>query len=203
MGCIMEKSIFIIFIIIFAVIVPQTHASCLIYYKPELKGKVIETETKAPIEGRVVSVYYEVEYYNISGGGSRSINTRETLTDENGEFVIPSYMTLISPFNTSDMLGMIIYKPGYGSFPNNTGMCVGDQEYYFSSEMQGIQSECIVDKIPYKFTYGVIEMPKLKTRQQRLSAMPSSPMLTGIKEFPLLFKLINEENRRLGLREVN
>jgi hypothetical protein len=173
------------------------HASWLIYHKPEFKGKVIDMETKAPIEGAAVSVYYKVQYYDIGGGGTRVIHITETLTDENGEFVIPSYTSLMLPFNTSAGAGLIIYKPGYGGYPCKS------PESYFPAKKFGTPGECLHSGVKQKFTYGILEVHKLTTKYDRLRAIPSSqPAGFGAKEFQLLYKLINEENRRFGLGEV-
>jgi hypothetical protein len=196
--CVMKKTIFIIFMILFWTFVPRSYASWMFYNKPEYKGKVIDAETKEPVEGVVVSVYYKTNTYNIAGGGTRVIHTKETLTDVNGEFVIPSYTTIFSPFTTSDAAGFIIYKPGYGGYPSVIDLCK-NPELYFSVEMLGIQGECMSGGISYKFVYGLIELPKLITRDQRLRAMPSHPSECDSKDFPLLYRLINEENQRLGL----
>lgn len=194
----MKKIISMGVMIFFGFMAAPSHASWLIYHKPEFKGRVIDAETKAPIEGAAVSVYYEVQYYDIGGGGSRVIHTKETLTDENGEFVIPSYTTLMLPFNTSDDADLIIYKPGYG-YPY---LCESP-ESYFPAKKFGSPGECLRSGMKQRFRYGVVELPILSTQYDRLRAIPSTPTGTGAEEFPLLYKLINEENRRFGLGEVN
>jgi hypothetical protein len=182
-------------------IASQSQAGWLIYHKPEYKGKIIDKETKEPIEGVVVAVYYEVSYYNIAGGGTRIINTRETLTDKNGDFVIPSYTTLMLPFNTSDEAGFIIYKPGYGGYPSGVGICKNPEEY-FSTDYWGQQSDCFSAGAWIKFTYGVFELPKLKTREERLEAMRIEPSNCDSEDLPLLYQLINEERKRFGMGEL-
>jgi hypothetical protein len=185
-------------------IASKSQASWLSYHKPEYKGKIIDAETKEPIEGVVVSFYYMTNTYNLGGGSTRVIHTKEILTDAKGEFVIPSYTTVISPFTTSDAAECIIYKPGYASYPNGVHFCGYGPELYFSNEKAGLQAECknFGNFKPYTYVYGLVELPKVKTRQERLRAMPSTPLVTGSKEFPLLYKLINEEHKSLGLREV-
>src|SRR3989338_7708901 len=92
----------------------RSFAGWLIYHKPEFKGKVIDAETKEPIEGAVVVVVYN-KHTLISGpGGGHSsvIKVKETLTDKKGEFYFPSYTTLIQPNSIEDNAEFIIYKPG-------------------------------------------------------------------------------------------
>lgn len=50
--------------------------------------------------------------------------------------------------------------------------------------------------------YIIIELAKLKTKEERLRAIPSGPTDIGEDKLPLLYKLINEENRHFGLGEV-
>ncbi|MBW1783628.1 MAG: hypothetical protein JRL30_23170 [Deltaproteobacteria bacterium] len=94
-------------------------AGWIIFHKPGFKGKVIDAETKAPIEGAVVVVVYYKHVYNIAGGRSSVVKVKEMLTDKNGMFSFPSYTTLIHPFSTESDTAFIIYKPGYGSFPSD------------------------------------------------------------------------------------
>src|SRR3989338_11661307 len=88
------------------------------YHKPAFKGKVIDAATKEPIEGAVVVVVYSKTAIGIAESYSVTINVRETLTDKNGEFYIPSYTTIIQPLSWEEWASFIIFKPGYGSFPN-------------------------------------------------------------------------------------
>jgi hypothetical protein len=196
----MKKIISMGLMIFLGLMAAPSHASWLIYHKPEFKGKVIDSETRAPIEAAAVSVYYKVLYYDIGGGGTRVIHTKETLTDENGEFFIPSYTTLMLPFNTSDDVGFIIYKPGYAGYPY---LCGESPESYFPAKKFGSPGECPRADVKQKFIYGIMETPKLSSKHERLRAIPSRPTCCGAEEFPFLYKLINEERRRFGLGEVN
>ena len=97
---IMNKML-IFFILLFILISDYTlsYAGWLIYHKPAFKGKVIDAETKEPIEGAVVVVVYK-KHSLISGPGggySSVIKVKEILTDKNGEFYFPSYTTVIQP----------------------------------------------------------------------------------------------------------
>ena len=91
----------------------------IIYHKPAFKGRVIDAETKEPIKGAVVvAVYYE-GIFGFAEGITRFLDIQETLTKSNGEFYIPSYTTLtLNPLSIgSDFEINIIFKPGYGSYP--------------------------------------------------------------------------------------
>jgi hypothetical protein len=193
-----RKIFFIMLAAYFSLMVSESHAGWLIYHKPEYKGRVIDAETKEPIEGAVVAVYYMKD--NL-GGVSYIIHTKEALTDQNGEFVIPSYTTLIAPYSIEYDAKFIIYKPGYAPYPSMT-LIKSDAELFFLEEKAGEKGLSRWTGKEIQFTYGILELPPLKTARQRIDAIPSRP--TGecrSKEFPLLYKLINEEHRRFGMED--
>ena len=178
-------------------------AGWLIYYKPAFKGKVIDAESKEPIEGAVVVVLYTKHVYGPSGGYGSVIKIREILTDKKGEFSFPSYTTVIHPISREDFADFIVYKPGYGNFPNSqvSPPTFVDWEKFFSEDYGTTK---IVRKRSKSatVTFGVVELPRLTTRKERLRAIPAAPTDFGLKELPLLFKALNEETKRFGLGEV-
>lgn len=52
-----------------------------------------------------------------------------------------------------------------------------------------------------KADYKVIGLRKAKTREERLRAQPTPPSI-NIDELPILYKLINEENKGFGLKPI-
>ena len=182
-----------------------------IYHKPSYMGKVIDSETKEPIEGAVaVAMYYKYPIISGPGGGSASIiHIKEALTDKNGKFCILSYTTVIQPLSTEDQTEFIIYKPGYGKFPHERvsppkPMSSPAIERFFWKESFGKQGEIILNFGPLKKgygIYGVVELPPLKTRKERLRAVPSPPT-DKIKDTPLLYKAINEEYKGFNLEPI-
>lgn len=191
------------------------------YHKPAFQGKVIDAETKEPIDGAVVVVIYK-KYPIISGpgGGSQSImDIKETLTNAKGEFNFPSYTTIIQPFSIEGSADFIIFKPGYGSFPDGRvsppkmwlhDVPPGNSRYwdrnlsfeeFFSGEVGRVKelwaSEPwgMDEKQPQKtnLAMGVVELPKLKTREEMERRMLGFPTDFGPKELPLLYKAYEEE----------
>ncbi len=194
----------------------KSQAGWLIYGKPEFKGKVIDAETKEPIEGAVIVAVYSKKAIRIAPESvSITIDVKETLTNKEGNFLIPSYTTIIDPFAWSKEVNFIIFKPGYGSFPDwrirpprGMGMEI-TFEKFFSGEV-GVEKEVWVTTDPWKIgaeskkekvAFGVVELPKLKTRDERRKA--SRVGVTGYrsKDLPLLYKTLNEEQRYLGMPE--
>jgi hypothetical protein len=57
-------------------------------YGATFKGKVIDADTKEPIEGAVVVASWLEERADIAGSTSELKDVKETLTDKNGEWMI-------------------------------------------------------------------------------------------------------------------
>jgi len=213
------KKVLIIFLIFF--IVPllvnlfsfKKFSGFLLFHKPAFRGKVIDAETKEPIESAVVVAVYQKYFYGIGTGGYSSVvNVKETLTDENGKFFFSSYSTIILPFSKEYYATFIIYKPGYGRLPHNrihslSRVSRETGEKYFFAENFGKKGKVRVFEYRKRnslreVTFGIVERMPLKTRKERLRAIPGGPTDIRSKELPLLFKAMNEENRRFGLGEV-
>jgi hypothetical protein len=209
----MKKALVIMLLAYFSVILtpPWVDAGWLVYRKPEFKGKVIEAASREPIKGAVVvAMYYSAPILTGPGGGSPYIiHVKETLTDENGMFLIPSYTTLIQPNSLEDRAEFIIYKPGYGKLPSSKvipDVHYIDPEEYFSKPLgkegemhweSGSQSRVI------PVTYGIVELPKLETKEERLRAAPSTRLGELRQEdIPLLYNAINEDRKRFGLGSI-
>jgi len=179
-------------------------AGWLICHKPAFRGRIIDAETKKPIEGAVVvAMYYKYPIISGPGGGSASIiHIKEALTDKKGEFHIPSYTTLKGPNSIEDDVDFIIYRPGYGSHPGRKvypfHYC--GPELLFSKKL-GTKGQIHRRTKTVSITYGIVELPPLKTRKERLKPVPSTPT-DKIKDTPLLYKAINEERKGFGLRPV-
>ncbi len=179
----------------------------LIYYKSGYKGRILDAETKEPIKDAVVVAIYHYEPI-ICGpagcsGGVQSV--KETLTDEKGEFYLYPYLTLFNPFTVMGKTKFIIYKPGYGGYPGSSIYPIsyfGPYPEDFFTEDIGEKGEKRVRRNFYPVTYGIVELPRRRTEEERLRAIPSTPFDYGADELPLLFKALNEENRRFGMGEV-
>jgi len=195
------KKLIIIFIL--ATVILSTVSACggwPFYYKPEFRGRVLDAETKAPIEGAVVVVLYWKSYLiRIVGSHSAILNARETLTDKNGDFYFPSCMGFI-PFSRQEYTQFIIYKPGYMKGPEKLGL---PSENFFAVDAVGQKGQ-----IRY-FEYGnwkswagilgVVELKRAKTREDFIQGSPDIPTDYHSDRLPLLFKAINEDSKNRGL----
>jgi hypothetical protein len=96
----------------------------LIFHEKSFKGRVIDGETKEPIEGAVVVAQYHERVIGPAGSNSVVIDVQEALTDKKGEFFIPSLTTVIDPFSIGDDTSFLIWKPGYGHFPDDYSFAI-------------------------------------------------------------------------------
>jgi hypothetical protein len=158
-------------------------------------GKVIDAETKAPIEGSVVVAIWYKSYVTPAGNATNYFNVIEVTSDKDGEFLVPKYKALnITPIIASiEGPEFVIFKPAYTAFP-------GRGYNYFNKYFPSSPLRVDKDTLAEVFKKGVlIELLKLKIREERLMNIPSGPTDVGSKKLPLLYKLINEERKSLGL----
>jgi hypothetical protein len=190
--------LFIITAIIGFALISSAHAWPF-YSKPEFRGRIIDAETKEPIEGAVIVVLYMKWEFGGPGGGSTvPMDAKETLTDTNGDFYFPSYGTMIGPLSRERVAEFIIYKPGYKSITYINGEKIPD-EIYLGIEKDMIGKEGEIKHIDrygnletWKGPLGVVELEKPKTREERRETRPSK---SGFKEdaLPIFFKILEDE----------
>src|SRR4030043_763483 len=85
------------------------------------EGKVVDAETKEPIEGAaVLAVYYE-STISVAGSGYYAVDAQETLTDANGEFKIPVQTVKLKDASGKLQCNLTIFKPGYRSEERRVG----------------------------------------------------------------------------------
>ena len=172
-------------------------ANWLLYHKPEFKGRVVDIDTKTPIEGAVVVAIYEKHTLNPPAGSyTNVIKAKEALTDKNGRFGFPSYTTFIHPLSYSGNCTFLIYKPGYGNL-GQIGI-----EYYLSgmAEKNWERNAYWNKNLIFRFlSDGTVEIPKLTSKNEMEKAwMNASIWGAEINEVevPLLFKMANDENKK-------
>ena len=157
------------------------------------KGMVLDLETGKPIEGAVVFLTF-FTMFQLSPGGpvSKNADAIETVTDRNGEFIIPRHK--IKQFRIlhgwEPECTAIIFKPGYGAFPRHKKTKPRFDPSYSIPEDQ----------------YIVVWLPKLKTREERLenSRYAGGNFMddVSIEKQRILLEMYNAELRSLGLSPV-
>ncbi|NWF76885.1 MAG: hypothetical protein HXY53_10055 [Nitrospirae bacterium] len=163
------------------------------------RGKVIDADTKEPIEGAVVVASWLEERATPAGPTSRLKDVKETLTDKNGEWVIKGpkgrdggNITAIFTFLTGTYYTLppefIVFKPGYCSYPAGFGIetCKEKMKTYNFTKSENIGE--------------IVELRKLTIREDRLKVLPS-PVAgeNSLKKQGQFIRLINEESKHLGI----
>ena len=120
------------------------------YYLSSFEGKVVDAETKEPIEGAAVLAVYFKETFSPAGSNHYAVDAQETLTGTDGQFKIPSKAGRSDDYRGRLDCNLIIFKPGYGVFPNHRlSSAVGENKSW-----------------PPPEKYIVYELPKLKTKDE-------------------------------------
>ncbi|MDA8240532.1 MAG: hypothetical protein M0Z67_09205 [Nitrospiraceae bacterium] len=161
----------------------------LIYIDGPYSGKVVDTESKEPIEGAVVLAVWKMTTCTPGGGVSTYYDAKETITDRNGEFKVPRLTSLaLNPlYYLDDLTAITIFKPGYGYFP----------EYQVSPKATPIGLVKILRK-----KHPIIELQKLKNMEERkqkgLTIKPESHV--PYAKMKNMLKAINEERSFQGYK---
>ena len=157
------------------------------YYLSPFEGKVIDVDTKGPIEGGVVLAVYHKTVHTIAGSNTYAVDAQETLTDANGEFKIPPKTGYSEKFSGKPIGKLIIFKPGYGTLRHKHARAIGENKSW-----------------PPPNKYIVYEIPELKTKSERRSNLPGA---LSFSKFPyekqkLFINAINEERKNVGLKST-
>jgi hypothetical protein len=148
-------------------------------------GKVVDAETKEPISGAVVLAVYETISHTPGGEVDHITDGQETLTGENGEFSLPRTRRWLVLRRGYPKGRLIIFKPGYGTFPNHV-----------RSAVLGVN---ISNPPPGKFVQ--YELPKLSSLAERRDNVR---FLSRYNEIPhnrkkIYWELVNEELKNVKL----
>ena len=163
------------------------------------KGKIIDVDTKEPLEGAVVLAVWERVYRTPAGPNSYFYEAKETVTNKAGEFEIPSY----TPINLLPLISFMrgpaftIFKPGYGSL---NGLWLGD---YFTGEKRNEQAfEFRGHK--YRLAANIVELPRLRTQEEiirNLNVVEGFPVgYVPDDKLRLLLRVLEIENKNVGLK---
>lgn len=154
------------------------------------KGKVIDAETKAPIIGAVVLAVW---YRGAPGLGVSShgfLDAEEVLTDNGGEFIVGEHPPAsLIPGTWVDGPNITIFYPNYGYFPRDQ-VTPRRPPGGYKALLEEMEKRAVV-----------IELPPLKTREEKLKAY----RLVNPDEVPNekklnLNRLMNQQRKELGLK---
>ena len=193
-GCeMLMRLIAITLLLLLFVSITPCSASWLLFHKPEFKGKIVDIETKEPIEGAVVVAIYRKQVIGVGDSVTMDFDAREAVTDKDGSFRIPSYTTLIQPLSWSIPTEFIIFKPGYvcdgtlGREDDFSGTgTVSDREYTASWN----------SNLKYRISRGGIVMLRKVTGKNRLESYNNFDSRISLyqKELPVINTSIKSED---------
>lgn len=177
---------------------PSAFASSgwLIYHEHAFEGKVVDAETKKPIEGAVVVAMYKIREYSFVQSDAVVADVKEALTDTHGEFRIPQHTFFsIYPVARGETTTFLIFKPGYASISE---LSLGD---IFSGEGKEGELPWIGNRdLKFTFAPGLVGLPRVRNREERLQAIPGH-FTDADNKTPFLNRLIEEEDRALKLKK--
>jgi hypothetical protein len=153
------------------------------------KAQVVDAETGKPLEGVVVlAVWYKMT--RTLGGPSPSFyDAEEEVTGPDGRFIIASRWTFtLNPLTYIDEAEFTIFKPGYGRWR------IRDWEKK-PKEWEELSTAEVLAKDNI-----VIELPPLKTREERLRFYDSLTWSAPAERAKHLLEAVKRERAYLGLR---
>jgi hypothetical protein len=159
------------------------------------KGKILDSDTREPLEGAVVLAVWERVYRTPAGGNSYFCEAKESVTNQAGEFDISSYTPVNLLPLISYMRGPVftVFKPGYGSL---SGLALGG---FFTGEKKAEQDYQRGGE-RYSFAPYVVTLPKLKTLEERKKFYPGLLMYDEAnKKAKNYMRLLNVEAAEIGI----
>ncbi len=185
------KIFFLIMSVSLFIVATNSFSADFLYHSDgPYKGKVIDLDTGKPIEGAVVAGVWVLEF-----NFTPFCDAKETVTDKNGEFILPKASCLsLWPLAQMGRLGMIVFKPGYLAYPPLGATF---------KERRARMPDFTGDEFKNKRQYSVIRLGKPETRMEReLTYGDAGGLFTIVEAFgrlPILLRLNNEERKNLGL----
>ena len=166
----------------------------IFFHDGPYRGKVVDAETGKPIEGVAVAGMWRLDAYGGPAGPVEVYcDARETVTDKNGEFIVPkAFCFNVWPFTKMGLADVVIFKPGYLGYSP-----IGSTSEERKAEMPDFSGE----EFRNKKQYNVIKLGRPKTRQDSVFTLNSAEGLIydeTRKKIPFLLKRINEERKNLG-----
>ena len=164
------------------------------------RGRVIDYDTREPIEGAVVVASWLEARPTISGESTRLKDVKEIVTDKNGEWSISgeegqphtenTYYDFFTGTYHTRPPSFIIFKPGYCSWPAGFGI----------DSCKGKLKPSGNDKLANGET---VELQRLTGGEDRLKVLPEAigDNRATFRKQKQFMRLINEERINMGLSE--
>src|SRR6185436_1622264 len=154
-------------------------------------GRVVDTETKQPLEGAVVTVIWMKTPFFSMDGVKDFHQAREVLTDPEGRFAVdakPSWTLRSVPRPE-----IIVFKPGYGRYGDMYGKLSG----------LGIDAFIATQETLYARRPVTIDLPRLRMREEMLKFVdPELHPNVELEDVPIFQRLLNEYRHGLGFEPL-
>lgn len=168
-------------VLVWLLVLLPVYANAFIQYDGPYEGRVIDAETRQPIEGvAVLGVWYK-EHPTVAGAVSTYYDAKETVTDKNGEFRIKGFGLKIM---SNIYMNVLIFKSGY--------------EYIGSYMWDSFkEDELLRTKISWEGKKAIIPLKKLTMQERKTRHADKEPIPD--KKQRLLIKELNKEYKELGV----
>ncbi len=170
--------------IVFVILPLQTGCLYAVRYDGTYRGRVVDQETREPIEGVVVLGTWSVYHFSPAGGYGTYYDAREAVTNKNGEFVIPGEGLRI--LSSLEPMSFTIFKAGYRY-----------REYQWDTLKTDIPKK-EEEQTKWEGDVPVFPIKKLTMEERRKQGPPSRPSIP-IERMHLLTREVNKERIELGL----
>lgn len=168
----------------------NNNAFCFELYRADrdIRGRVIDADTREPIQGVVVHAIWVTKTNSPAGPLSHFNDLHETITDPKGEFLIPGKGTKIMSNLSSP--GICIFKAGY----DNMG---------FDLKEEPKKNSQVEDIVTWEGDTAIILLKKLTMEERKERGTPTSPPHEAPQEkVILMLKEIDKERIELGLKPM-
>ena len=177
----MKKLIIILFNLIF---LPSCYAARV---DGPYKGRVIDADTRQPIEGVVILGVWNREIITAGGATHNFYDAMETVTDKNSEFEVKGLGLLV--LSNVIPMDVLIFKAGYEYW--GLGPWRGLKEGYLSSK-----------KVKWEGDKAIIPLRKLTMEERRKNIPPLPPGEAPLGKVILMLKEFNRNSLELKLHPI-
>jgi hypothetical protein len=170
-----------ILLIVLIVLSLQTGCLYAVRYDGPYKGRVVDKDTREPIEGAVVLGTWAVYHFGLAGGYSTFYDAKEAVTDKKGAFMMPGQGLRI--LSSLGPMGYLIYKAGH--------------DYYETDWDYLMKQRNVDDEIKWEGELPVFPLKKL-TEEERKKDLNGSLIPGALHRKTLMTREINKERLYRG-----
>jgi len=163
-------------------------SGCLypVRYDGPYLGRVIDEETREPIEGVVVLGTWDIFHNNLAGGNHTFYDARETVTDKKGEFTMEGMGLRV--FSNLEPMSVLIFKSGYKYLGSTSWPAFKISTYYR-------------DRIKWEGDRAILPIRKLTMAERKQQGGP--PIEAPESKMQKMIVELNKDRIDLGLKPID